>query len=101
MSIIHKIKHRSTAIIDFSLLLWSKQILDVILCQQGAAKNAHDLAYIPVGLEVMLNDCDKAVGNDDLGDLDIYNVHAIAPKVLHSEMLLDGFEENSTVHLFL
>lgn len=41
----------------------------------------------------MLNDCHKAVGNDDCVDLDIYSVRAIAPEVLHSEMLLDEFEE--------
>lgn len=93
MSITHEVKHRPTSIIDFSLLFWSKQILDVIFCQHGAAKNAHDLTHIPVEFEIMLNDCYKAVGNDDRVDLDIYSVHAIAPEVLHSEMLLNEFEE--------
>lgn len=93
MSIIHKVEHWPSSIVNLGLLFMDEQVGDVILGKQRAAEDSHYLTDIPVEFEVMLDNCNKAICNDDRVYLYVNRIHAIAPEVLDSEVLLYEFEK--------
>lgn len=71
----------------------SKQFRQVVLDQTGTAEYPHDLEYGPSQMEVVLDNRNKAVGDDGHMNLYAYCVFGISPETLDSEMLFDPFEE--------
>ena len=70
-----------------------EEFTQVVLDQQGASKDAHDLEYGPAQLEVVLNDCDETVGDDCDVDLYAHRILGLSPEFFDTEMLFDPFEE--------
>ena len=70
-----------------------EEFTQVVLDQQGASKDAHDLEDGPSQLEVMLNDCDEAIGDDCDMDLYAHFILGLSPELFDAEMLFDPFEE--------
>ena len=75
------------------VFLWGEKLHDVILGEQRAAKDSHDLHDWSSKLEVLLNDSDETVCDDGDMDLNTYSIVALSPERLDPEMLLDPFEE--------
>lgn len=93
MSIIHKVKHRQSSIINLWFFATSKQVYDVVLSKQGATENSHNLTNISVEFEVMLYDGNEAVCYDNGIDLYVYGIHSVSPEILDPKILLNKFEQ--------
>ena len=70
-----------------------EELVQLVLDQQGASKNAHDFEDWPFQLEVVLNDCDEAVSDDCDVDLYAHRIFRLSPELFDTEMLFDPFEE--------
>ena len=82
------------SIIGFILIFrGGEKLLNVILGEQGAAQDSHDLHDRTSKLEVVLNDSNETVCDDGNMDLNAHRVIALSPERLDSEVLLDPFEE--------
>ena len=70
-----------------------EELHDVILGEQGASQDSHDLHDGAAKSEVVLNDSDETVCDD--GDMNLYThrIVALSPERLDLEVLLDPFEE--------
>ena len=81
-------------IIGFLLIFGrSEKIHDVILGEQGAAQDSHDLYDWAPKLEIVLNDSDETVCDNGNMNLDTHSIVTLSPERLDPEMLLDPFEE--------
>lgn len=81
------------SVIRCVLLPLLEELTQVVLDQQGAPKDAHDLEDGPAQLEVVLNDCNEAVGDDCDVDLYAHRILGLSPELFDTEMLFDPFEE--------
>ena len=70
-----------------------EELVQLVLDQQGASKNAHDFEDWPFQLEVVFNDCDEAVSDDCDVDLYAHRIFRLSPELFDTEMLFDPFEE--------
>ena len=70
-----------------------EQILDTIRSECRLAKNAHDFEYRSANLEVVLDDGNKAIGDD--GNVNLYadSVLGISPESFDLKVLLYPFEK--------
>ena len=70
-----------------------EQILDTIRSECRLAKNAHDFEYRSANLEVVLDDGNKAIGDD--GNVNLYtnSIFGFSPESFDLEVLLDPFEK--------
>lgn len=93
MLIVHKVKHRPSAIVDFEFLLWCEQVSNIIFGKHGASEYSHNFTNIPIEFEVMLDDSHKAICNDYGVDLNIDGIHTVTPKGLDPEVLFYELEE--------
>lgn len=70
-----------------------EELVQLVLDQQRASKNAHDFEDWPFQLEVVFNDCDEAVSDDCDVDLYAHRIFRLSPELFDTEMLFDPFEE--------
>ena len=81
------------AVIEYLLQRTLEKLPQVVIDEQGAAQDAHDLEHGSVQLEVMLDNCNKAVRDDCDVDLYPHSILGVAPKPFDAQMLLDPFKE--------
>lgn len=81
------------AVVEYLLLRTLEKLPQVVIDEQGAAQDAHDLEHGSVQLEVMLDNCNKAVRDDCDVDLYPHSILGVAPKPFDAQMLLDPFKE--------
>lgn len=81
------------AVIEYLRLRMLEKLPQVVIDEQGAAQDAHDLEYGSVQLEVVLDDCNKAVRDDCDVNLYPHSILGVAPEPFDAQMLLDPFEE--------
>lgn len=93
MLIIHKVEHWPSTIINFGLLMRCEQVSNVVFGEHRAAKHSHNFSDISIKLEVMLDDCYKAVCRDNSIYLDVDSIQTVPPKSLDSKVLLYELEE--------
>lgn len=70
-----------------------EEFAQAVLDQQGASKDAHDFEDRPAQLEVVLNDCNEAVGDDCDVDLYAHRILGLSPELFDTKVLFDSFEE--------
>ena len=70
-----------------------KQVSDIVLDQQRATQNAHDLVDRPADLKVVFDDSDEAIS--DNGNMYLYadSILGLAPESFDSQVLFDPFEK--------
>ena len=73
-----------------------EKLPQVVIDEQGAAQDAHDLEHGSVQLEVMLDNCNKAVRDDCDVDLYPHSILGVAPKPFDAQMLLNPLKNSST-----
>ena len=78
-----------------------EKLHDVILGEQGAVQDSHDLYDWTLKLEIVLNDSDETVCDNGNMNLDTHSIVTLSPEKFAPEMLLDPFEKSSTCHLYL
>ena len=72
---------------------WLEQVSDAVCGECGLAKDAHNLDDGPADVEVMLDDCNEAVG--DNGNVYLYSdcILGLSPKFLDLKVLLNPLEK--------
>lgn len=70
-----------------------QQVSDIVLDQQRAAQDSHDLHDRPAQLEIMFNDSNETIGDDSNMNLYADGILRLTPECLDSEVLLNPFEE--------
>ena len=93
MLIVYKFNFKLPTIGAFLIFRRGEKLHDVILGEQGAAQNSHDLHDGTSKLEVVLNDSDETVCDDGNMDLYTHRIVALSPERLDLEVLLDPFEK--------
>lgn len=73
--------------------IWSQQILDIFLGQQGTAEDSHDLVDVSLKFHLMFDYCDNAISADGRIYLYSYRSLGVAPESGDPKMLFDPFEE--------
>ncbi len=70
-----------------------KQVSDIVLDQQRATQNAHDLVDRPADLKVVFDDSDEAIS--DNGNMYLYadSILGLAPESFDSQVLFNPFEK--------
>ena len=93
MLIVYKFNFKLPTIGAFLIFRRGEKLHDVILGEQRAAQNSHDLHDGTSKLEVVLNDSDETVCDDGNMDLYTHRIVALSPERLDLEVLLDPFEK--------
>ena len=81
------------AVVEYLLLRTLEKLPQVVIDEQGAAQDAHDLEHGSVQMQVVLNDGDEAIRDNGNMDLYSYGILGVAPEPFDTQMLLDPFEE--------
>ena len=93
MLIVYKFNFKLFIIGVLLILRRDEEFQNVILSEQGAAQNSHDLNDWATKLEVVLNDSDETVCDDGNMNLNAHCIVALTPERLDLEVLLDPFEK--------
>jgi len=93
MLIVYKFNFELSIIGVLLILRRDEEFQNVILGEQGAAQNSHDLNDWTTKLEVVLNDTDETVCDDGNMNLNAHCIVALTPERLDLEVLLNPFEE--------
>ena len=93
MLIVYKFNFELSIIGVLLILRRDEEFQNVILGEQGAAQNSHDLNDWATKLEVVLHDSDETVCDDGNMNLNAHCIVAFPPERLDLEVLLDPFEE--------
>lgn len=93
MLIAYKFNFKLRIIGFFLIFRQGEKFHDVILGEQGAAQDSHDLHDGTSKLEVVLNDSDETVCDDGNMNLNTHRIIALSPERFDPEVLLDPFEE--------
>ena len=70
-----------------------EQVLDAVCGECRLTKDTHDFKDGSANLEVVLDDCNEAIGDDGDVNLYAYGILGLSPEPLDLEMLLDPFEK--------
>ena len=70
-----------------------EQVLYAVHSERRLAKDTHDFEDWPANLEVVLDDCNEAVGDDGHVYLYADSIFGFSPETLDLEVLLDPFEK--------
>ena len=81
------------AVVEYLLLRTLEKLPQVVIDEQGAAQDAHDLEHGSVQMQVVLDDGDEAIRDNGNMDLYSYGILGVAPEPFDTQMLLDPFEE--------
>ena len=84
------------AVIEYLLPRTLEKLPQVVIDEQGAAQDAHDLEHGSVQLEVMLDNCNNAVRDDCDVDLYPHSILGVAPKPLTRRCCLIHLKNSST-----
>ena len=93
MLIVYKFNFELSIIGGILILRRGEEFQNVILGEQGAAQNSHDLNDWATKLEVVLNDTDETVCDDGNMNLNAHSIVTLTPERLDLEVLLNPFEE--------
>jgi len=88
-----KLKLQLPIVKDWLGLYGLEQLLDIVLCQKGAAQYSHDLIDASVEFKFSFDDCNSAIRDDSHINLYPYSILSISPEGLDAQMSLHPFEE--------
>ena len=78
-----------------------KQFLDAVRGECRLTKDTHDFKDGSANLEVVLDDCNEAIGDDGDVNLYAYGILGLSPEPLDLEMLLNPFEQLHLPPIFI
>ena len=93
MLIVYKFNFKLSIIGNLFIFRRSEKFHDVILGEQGAAQDSHDLHDGTSKLEVVLNDSNETVCDDGNMNLNAHRIVTLSPERFDLEVLFDPFEE--------